>query len=175
MTACDSIVPEKDCVGQVTITIQYNFIVSVSLCRELYCLCVDRLVLDRTPWCRTVQWGVHAGGQDHTVLRLGKVQLLVLLEKDFWAHGEFPDNLSSFNIPSSLTMGFRYHYHESAHRDCRLHSKRNRWLMLRYCLMEKGFSLHVRNATCICILSDPTEPLSDRTAHSGCGLNLDIR
>ena len=38
-------------------------------------------------------------------------------------------------------------------------------------LYSSGSERHVY----IYILSDPTEPLSDRTAHSGFGLNLDIR
>ena len=113
-----------------------------------------------------------------------------------------------------LTVVFMYHESAQGLSSYRLHSKCNRRLMLRYCLMEEGFSLRVRNATYIylaavtsvgdtgmhktrlftesyvrpqmCLVRKSSlfnsrrlllyrEPLSGPTAHSGCGLNLDIR
>ena len=47
----------------------------------------------------------HAGGPQHTVHCLGKFQLLFDLEQQFWRHGEFPDNFSSFNLLNSLNSG----------------------------------------------------------------------
>ena len=45
----------------------------------------------------------HAGSPEHTVHYL-KIPAS-LLEQEFWRHGEFPDNFSSFNLLSSLYSG----------------------------------------------------------------------
>ena len=55
--------------------------------------------------------------------------------------------ITSFPLTFSIPLIVVFRYHESAQRLSKLHSKCNRQIMFRYCLMEESFSLRARNTT----------------------------